>query len=105
MMNFETFLVGLMVVSTLTSLVTEAIKNILKEHNKTYHANTLAGIVSAVLSIGVGVGFVFFTEASFTAQMIICIIALVFMSWLCAMVGYDKVVGQFKNLKGGGNDE
>lgn len=99
MVNFEFFLLGLMVVSTLTGLVTEALKKILAEHNKAYHANTVAGIVSSVLSVAVGVGYAIFTSTSFTAQFVVCLVALVFMSWLCAMVGYDKVVGQFKKIK------
>lgn len=96
MINFEIFLAGLMIVSTLTGLVTEAIKKILVEYNVKYRANTLAGIVSAVLSAAVGVGYVVFISGQFTVQVIICIIALVFLSWLCSMVGYDKVIGLFK---------
>jgi putative Mn2+ efflux pump MntP len=98
MINFEIFLIGLMVVSTLTGLVTEAIKKLMNEHKKTYHANTLAGIVATILSAAIGVGYVIVTGTSFTAQIIVCIIALIFMGWLCAMVGYDKVVGQFKKI-------
>lgn len=99
MIGFETYLIALMVISTLTSLATEAVKKILVEHNIKYHANTLAGIIAAVLSAAIGVGYVVVTGAAFTAQIIVCIVALVFMSWLCSMVGYDKVIGQFKNIK------
>ena len=99
MITFDTFLIGLMVISTLTGLVTEAIKKVLTEHNKKCHANTLAGIVATVLSAAIGIGYVIITSTAFTAQIIVCIVALIFMGWLCAMVGYDKVVGQFKNAK------
>ena len=92
MINFEIFLIGLLIVSTFTSLVTEAVKKLLQEFHINYGANTLAAIVSAVLSTGVGVGYVFAAGIAFTAQVIVCIIALIFLSWLCAMVGYDKVV-------------
>lgn len=101
MVSFEVFLLGLMIVSTLTSLVTEAVKKILTEYNVTYRANTLAGIVSAVLSASIGTGYTLVTGNSFTAQTIVCIIALVFLSWLCAMVGYDKVIGMFKTIDKG----
>ena len=96
MINFEVFLGGLMAVSTLTGLVTEAVKKILTEHNITYRANTLAGIVATVLSVAVGVGYAIVTNTAFTAQFIVCLVALVLGGWLCAMVGYDKVVGMFK---------
>lgn len=102
MINIEVFLLGLLITSTLTSLGTEAIKNILTEHNVTYRANTLAGIVALVMSAAIGVCYVILTGTSFTSQIIVCLVGLVFMSWLCAMVGYDKVIqaiSQFKTTK------
>ncbi len=102
MINFEMFLFGLLITSTLTSLATEAFKNMFAEHNKTVPSNTLAGIVSLVLSLAIGIGYVILSGLTFTVQIIICIVALIFMSWLCAMVGYDKViqaVSQFKTTR------
>lgn len=104
MISLETFLLGLMISSTLTSLVTEALKKMLAEGNVAYKANTLAGIVALILSAAIGVTYVLFTGGAFATQTIICIIALIFMSWLCAMVGYDKVIqaiGQFKTKQEG----
>ena len=98
-MNFEGFMFALLVISTLTSLVTEAVKKILVERDISYRANSLAGITSSVISLGVGVGYVIMTNTAFTAQVIICIIALIFMSWLCAMVGYDKVIQTISQFK------
>ena len=98
-MNIEIFLAGLMIASTLTGLVTEALKKIFAEYNVKYHSNTLAGIVATLLSAAMGVGYCIVNSISFSVQIIVCIIALVFMSWLCAMVGYDKVIGQFKANK------
>ena len=97
MITIDVFLIGLMVVSTLTGLVTEAIKKIVAERNGTYRPNTIAGIVAAVLSAVVGIGYVLFAGLTFSTQIIVCIVALIFMSWLCAMVGYDKVIELFKN--------
>lgn len=99
MINFEIFLLGLLITSTLTGLVTEAVKKILTEHNKTYRANTLAGLIALVLSAAIGAGYIVLTGSVFTSQVVVYLISLVFMSWLSAMVGYDKViqaVGQFK---------
>lgn len=105
MINFDVFLIGLMVISTLTSLVTEAIKKILVEHNIKYRANTLVGIVAAVLSAAIGAGYIVIASIGFSAQVVVCLIALVFLSWLCAMVGYDKVVASLKPGKGADNNE
>jgi len=102
MINFETFLFGLLVTSTLTGLVTEAVKKITVEYNVNYRANTLAGLVSLVLSAAIGIGYIFVTNVGFTAQVVAYIIALIFMSWLCAMIGYDKVIqtiSQFKTYR------
>lgn len=99
MITFETFLIGLLVISTLTSLVTEAVKKVLKDKNVAYSANTLAGIVAACLSLMVSIGYVILAGITFTVQIVVCIIALIFMSWLCAMVGYDKVIQVITSFK------
>ena len=106
MINFETFLLGLLITSTLTGLVTEAVKKIMTEHNVTYRANTLAGLVALVLSSAVGASYIILTNLAFTSVTIIYLVAMVFMSWLCAMVGYDKVIqaiSQFKMDEKDGN--
>lgn len=105
MINLQTFLTGLLVTSTLTGLATEAVKTVLTEHNKQYQANTLAGIVALALSLAIGVGYVAVTNVGFTAQVVVSLIALVFMSWLCAMVGYDKVIQTITQIKNKGKDD
>ena len=99
--SLQTFFLGLMITSALAGLVTEAIKKILTEHHITYHANTLTGIVSACLSISVSVGYILFTEIGFNAQTIVYAITLIFLSWLCSMVGYDKVAQTITQIKSG----
>lgn len=92
MVNFEIFLLGMLITSTLTSLVTEAVKKILTEYNKTFPSNTLVGVVSLILSAAIGTGYIILTNTAFTASVAVYLVVLVFASWLCAMVGYDKVV-------------
>lgn len=102
MVTIQVFLLGLLVVSTITGLTTEAIKKLLDEAKKTYRSNLLAGIVATVLSVAVGVGYILIADIGFTTSSIICLVALIFMSWLCAMVGYDKVIqaiSQFKTVE------
>ena len=99
MISYDVFMFGLMVVSTLTGLVTEAVKKILIEKGVTYNANILSGIVSAILSAIVGVCYVLIMNIAFTWQIAGYIVALVALGWLCAMIGYDKVkqvITQFK---------
>lgn len=102
MVSLQIFLLGLLMVSTLTGLATEAIKRLLEEHGAKYYSNTLAGLVSLVISLAVGVGYVLLGNMEFTTSIIVYLVALIFMSWLCAMVGYDKVIqaiGQFKSYE------
>ncbi len=101
-MSLSVFLMLLMLVSTFTGLVTEAVKKCLQERGKTYYANALAGYISAGLSIAVGAAYIILAGAAINAQMVVYLIALIFLSWLAAMVGYDKVIqaiSQFRSVK------
>lgn len=99
MINFEMFLVGALITSVITGLVTEAIKKIFMEYKIMYHANTLAGIVAVILSLAIGIGYVVITGMGFNAQTVVYLVILVFISWLCSMVGYDKVIQTIKQFK------
>lgn len=106
-MSYDVFLIMLMAVSILTSLTVEAVKTWLTERGRTYHANALAGYVSIILSVVVSAGYVIITGAEVNAKMGVILIALVFLSWLCAMLGYDKVmqaIAQFKTSTGNGEE-
>ena len=99
MISLHVFMLGVLITSTLTSLATEAVKKLLAEHSKNYYANTLAGIVSVILSVAIGISYTMLSGISFTSQTIVYLIALVFISWLCAMVGYDKVIQAISQFK------
>lgn len=91
-MTLDIFLLGLLVVSVLTGLFTEAIKKWLQEMDKKYYPNALAGYVVIGLSITVGFSYIIVTGAVINAKIAVYLIALVLLSWLCAMIGYDKVI-------------
>lgn len=76
MMNFETFLLLLMIVSVLTGLVTEGIKKLLDEAKKPYRSNLLAGVVAVILSIAVDTGYMILTETLMNEKMAVILIAL-----------------------------
>lgn len=78
MMNFETFLLLLMIVSVLTGLVTEGIKKLLDEAKKPYRSNLLAGVVAVILSIAVDTGYMILTETLINEKMAVILIALQF---------------------------
>lgn len=97
-MTLEAFLMLLFAVSILTSLTVEAIKKFIGDKYKA-PSNLLAGIVSVVLSGVVGVFYCILAEVAFSTHIVIMLIALVFLSWLCAMVGYDKVVQAITQIR------
>lgn len=97
-MSLEVFLVLLLAVSIFTSLTVEAIKKFIGDK---YNAssNVVAGVTAVVLSVAVGVFYCILAGVAFSSQIIIMLIALVFLSWLCSMVGYDKVVQAIMQIK------
>lgn len=98
-MTYEIFLLGLLIVSTLTGLFTEAFKSWLQEHGKKYHSNALAGYVAVGLSVLVSAGYMILTEAAYNTKTAVYLIALILLSWLSAMVGYDKVIQAISQFK------
>ena len=96
-MTNEVFLSLLLLISILVSLTTEAVKKSLPD-TMNVPSNILAIVCSITLSIVVGVFFCILNSIPFSASVIIYIISLVFLSWLCAMLGYDKVMQAFKQF-------
>ena len=83
--------------SAITALATEAIKKIVKIQS----ANLCAAIVSVIVSGGVAAGYLILTHTPLTAEVWVYVICLVVLSWLCAMLGYDKVKQTIAQLIGG----
>ena len=98
-MTLEMFLLLLMVVSIFTGLVTEALKKLLDEAKEPYRPNLLAGGVAVALSAMIGAAYMILTETWFNEKMAVYLIALVLLSWLSAMVGYDKVIQALTQIK------
>jgi hypothetical protein len=89
---------ALALISVLTSLTVEALKKLLGENIKSY--NLLAAIVSVLLTIAISIGYLVYTGTMLTSQIVVVIVALMFLSFLAATVGYDKVVQMIKQIIG-----
>jgi len=96
-----TFLItALGIISACTVLTVEAIKKIMDSVSKQYNATILAVIISFVLSIASSVCYIIYNSVQVTAKTIVEIVVLVFLSFLCSTVGYDKVIKEiFKKNK------
>lgn len=100
-MTIDIFLVLLMMVSICTSLATEGLKKALTELGKDYYPNILSGWVAIVISVSVWAIYLILVNATLDARMFAILIALMFFGWLCAMVGYDKVIQAITQVSGG----
>lgn len=90
-MTLHVFLIMLLACSIFTTLTVEGIKKMFID-GKANKTNIIVAIVAIVLAIIIGFGYAAIFAVVINAQYIVAIVALCFLSWLCAMVGYDKVV-------------
>lgn len=100
-MMWQIFLLMLLVCSVFTSLIVEGLKNMLDKQGKQLaSSNITVAVVAVVLALAISVGYALYFGLAFTIQYIICIVALCVLSWLCSMVGYDKVMQALSQLFG-----
>lgn len=88
----ETFLSLLMACSVMTSLTTEAVKKLLDEKGKKYSCNVIASVLAVLFAVGISAAYIVMTDMALTPKIAIYVVALVLLSFLCATLGYDKVV-------------
>lgn len=96
-MNNGFLITALAAISVLTSLTVEALKKLLGDKIKSY--NLTAAIVAVVLTILISAGYLIYTGTAFTAQIGVIIVALVFLAFLSATVGFDKVKQLIEQLQ------
>lgn len=97
-MSLEFLATALLCISVVTGLTTEAIKKILDGTKIKYSSNVLAIIVSMVISIATSVVYVILNNMAFNRSVIFQMIVLVFLSFLVATLGYDKVIQTIKQF-------
>lgn len=98
-MTIEIFLMMLLVCSILTTLTVEAIKKMFTD-GESRKANIVAAVVAIVLAVAIAIIYAIMFTVTVNAQYIVMIITLCYLSWLCAMVGYDKVVQAIAQITG-----
>lgn len=98
-MTVEKFMLVLLIMSTFTTLITEGWKKTLGDNAK-YASNVLAAIVSVAVAICGSCGYLIYTSTHLTPQNLMIIILLTICTWLCSMLGYDKVKQAILQIKG-----
>lgn len=85
----------LMVCAVMTGLIVEAIKKMVNVDKP----NILAAIVAVIVGIAVSVGYIILNHIPFDTTAVLYVISIVVLSWLCAMLGFDKVVQTIAQIK------
>ena len=99
-------MVGVLVCSVFTGLIVEAIKKMTTAEGR--QTNLIAAVVSVIVGVSFGVGYILINKLKFDTQNIISIILLVVCSWIVSMVGFDKfrqTIEQIMFKKTGSNNE
>ena len=97
-MTVELFLILLGILAAVTSLITEGLKKFLDSLKVSYASNVLVLVVAVVVG-GVGTAvFYMWNDFAWTSLNIICMFLMMVANWLCAMLGYDKVVQTIKQI-------
>lgn len=90
---------ALLVVSLLTNLTVEGIKKLLDGTNAKYSSNVLAAILSTILSGAVCAIYLIMNDIGFSVKIGVEIVVLMYLGFLVATVGYDKVIQTLKQLQ------
>lgn len=91
MITFEIFLIGLTICSTMSGLVTEAVKKTFTAFDERVGSTALAAICSVIVAVVVCIMYIIFMDVVITAKLVAAIVVFVIMSWIGSTVGYDKV--------------
>ena len=100
-MTLSTITAILLLISVATNLALEGIKKLVKSSEKERPYNILAVLLSAVITVFTGVAYVILNDVPVTGDLIVTGIVMIFLSFLVATVGYDKVVQTISQLKKG----
>ena len=82
----------------MTTLITEAVKKMIPAQTE-YSKNILAGLVAIVVGVLVSIGYCILTHTAATSEVVVYAVCLVILSWICAMIGYDKVIQTLTQIR------
>lgn len=97
-MSFSFMIPALLAISLLTNLTVEAFKKLLDDAGVSYSSNILAVILSIVLSAVASAFYLILNGIAFNLGIAIQIVVLMYLSFLVATLGYDKIVQTLKQI-------
>lgn len=97
-MTIDLYITIFIIGSTVTSLLTEAVKKWCENAGKKYSANVMALINAIVVGCGgTAIGYILM-GVTWDVRNILCLILMGVAVWIASMVGYDKVIQLLKQL-------
>lgn len=85
--------------AALSGLLTEAVKKAYENADKQYSANVIA-LIDALVVGGLGTAMSYMLLGiPWTVNNIICLFLMVVVVWVGSMIGYDKVIQLFAQIK------
>lgn len=94
-MTISTAFFLLSICSVLTGLIVEGIKKMVEVKRP----NVVAAIVAVIMGIIIPLGYVIILQIKIDATIISYVASICLLSWLCAMLGYDKVIQTISQLE------
>jgi len=98
-LNIEIFVFAFVILSTITSLLTEAVKQCLDNLQIKYISEIIVLIVDAFVSIGGGVFFYIFNDIAFSTKSIMALVCMLIAVFIGSEIGYDKVIELLDKVK------
>ena len=100
-MNITIFGIAFIVLSTITSLLTEAVKKCLDNLNIKYISEVIVLIIDFIVSIIGSVMFYIFNGIQFNLISILAIFCMIVAVFIGSELGYDKITDLIEKIKGG----
>ena len=100
-MTVQLFLVMFTIGSTISSLLTEAIKNVFISKEKEASPNVIAAVNSIVVGVLGTMAYYIIKGIEFNLANIVCMFLMTAAIWVASMVGYDKVMQLIDQITGG----
>jgi len=94
-MDMSNLLFLVLACSLMTGLIVEALKKMLGELKK---PNIVAAVVGVIVGVCIPSGYVIMHQGTFDTVTILNIISIAVLSWICSMVGFDKVKSTLAQL-------
>lgn len=99
-MNGEFIAGAVALIAALTTATVEALKKLLDDKKISYSPNALAAVVSIILALASSAGYLIYTGTAFSWKILVVIVAIAYLSFLSAMIGFDKLKQMLAQLKG-----